>query len=749
MIEKKTCTYCGWEFPTGFLQLITENTELVFCENCGTEIINENNVSDTTKSEENPTQNLKVEKTNKKKIILNHIYEKVRREKSPVNRVLMVSDFTKIFKDNFKIVISRIIYSHIRAFEINSAIVIKSVELTEEILDNLYEEISPVLTKRIKREYLGNLHKSSIKDFEKWFEKLQSKLKLNKRFHQDFIIYLRRLIKEVYIIVSELWDEKYLQKFEGIIRDDLKNFSSNDRSSSYKEVQKNQKKDDLFCFPNQTLEEDKMAEIPKNQLIELKSDIPGGKRIFSELSEEYILVKDKVELNGNLEPPPDEPDLANKWFTDSLKVTMLNFDFLRKHASFRRMSSFFGLTKSYLYDIRYKKTIISHEYLDQMKSSLSERVKNLKKIRSLKSIEAQDTLFSIIQFYRQKYNPKITANTQIDKNLKQNYFFKITKIEKAFYLGLLFADGWISIQRSKIRESYRIGLALKVEDKETVENFATAIGLSKDRVKTRDVIDSKTGKRYKMAYLYIGVESTSVKHTMGYDLIKHGMVYRLNEKTGRRYKVPILPIFCERNGQIHMNLMLAFLLGYYNGDGTLKDNKYPIIYSSNREFLEAISKVFSLGIVRKTEREVIDFETNEVNQKILYSLSISQIVFKEMMSLQLNSMRRKSIAAENIILDKPVMTRNRIWLIDILPKDFLVRILDTHSPSTIAKLIGIDHNTMIKFIDFVYKIPRKDKGYYIKLSSDRKREAETSELNQLYNQLTRLLIIIGNSNPFK
>ena len=95
------------------------------------------------------------------------------------------------------------------------------------------------------------------------------------------------------------------------------------------------------------------------------------------------------------------------------------------------------------------------------------------------------------------------------------------------------------------------------------------------------------------------------------------------------------------------------------------------------------------------------------------------------------------------------MTRNRIWLIDILPKDFLVRILDTHSPSTIAKLIGIDHNTMIKFIDFVYKIPRKDKGYYIKLSSDRKREAETSELNQLYNQLTRLLIIIGNSNPFK
>jgi hypothetical protein len=195
--------------------------------------------------------------------------------------------------------------------------------------------------------------------------------------------------------------------------------------------------------------------------------------------------------------------------------------------------------------------------------------------------------------------------------------------------------------------------------------------------------------------------------------------------------------------------MLAFLLGYYNGDGTLKSNKYPIIYSSNREFLEAVNKVFSLSVVRKTEREVYDFERNMINQKILYSLSINQIVFKEMMSLQLNSMKRKSIDAGNIILTKPIMTKNRIWLMDILPKDLLERILNTHSPTTIAKLIGIDHNTMVKFIDFVYKIPRKDKGYYIKLTSKRNRQAEISELNRLYNHFTRVLINIGNENPFK
>ncbi|MBY8984763.1 MAG: hypothetical protein KGD65_06840 [Candidatus Lokiarchaeota archaeon] len=463
---------------------------------------------------------------------------------------------------------------------------------------------------------------------------------------------------------------------------------------------------------------------------------------------QLILFKEFV-LNKKLDPPPDLPELVNKWFTDSLKAIMLNYDFLRNHASFRRMSSFFGLTKYYLYDIRYKKTIISHEYLDQMKNTLSKKVKSLKSTNNIDTLEAQDIIFGIIEIYRQKYDPKITASTQIDKNLKQNYFSQITSIEQAFFLGLMFADGWVTIQHSKNRESYKMGLALKDEDRETVEQFAIAIGLSKNSVRTRHVIDSKTGRRYKMAYLYIGVGSTLVQRTMGNDLIKLGMVYKINKRTGRWYKVPKLPIFYKKNGDINRNLMLAFLLGYYNGDGTLKSKKYPIIYSSNREFLEAINKVFSLSVVRKTEREIIDFERNTINQKVLYSLYISQAVFKEMMSLQLNSMKRKSIDAENIILTKPIMTKNRIWLMDILPKDLLERIFNTHSPSTIANLIGIDHNTMIKFIDFVYKIPRKDKAYYIKLASERNRQTESSELNRLYNHFSNVLINIGNENPFK
>ncbi|MHA1931876.1 MAG: hypothetical protein ACW96X_05005, partial [Promethearchaeota archaeon] len=540
MQKIKNCNYCGWTFPAGFLQNISENDDSVFCENCGTELLSENPISNSIKSEEESNQDLSKKKNNKMKRIFNEIYESIRNRKSPIARVLLDSDFTKIFKDSFKIVISRIIYSHLRAWQLESAIDIKTVGLNKEVLDKFYKKISPVLTMRIKREYLGNLHKINTKNFEKWLKKLQTKLKLNKRYHQDFIIYLRWLINEVYIIVFDLWNNPDIPKFERIIRDDLKKFYSTMNFTSYSQAQNIQKNDENFYFPIQPLEKGKITEKEKKNLIEFNSNIQGGKIIFTELGEEKIVKK--LELNRTLEPPTDDLEFANKWFTDSLKSTMLNYDFLRKHASIRRMSSFFGLSKSYLYDIRYKKTIISHEYLDQMKSNLYEMVKRMKKVKNLNAIEALNILFGIIEIYRQKYNPKITASTQIDKDLKQNYFSQITSIEQAFFLGLMFADGWLTIQRSKNRESYRMGLALKIEDREMVEQFAIAIGLPTNRVQTRDVIDSKTGRRYKMAYLYIGVGSTSVKRTMGNDLIKLGMVYKINKRTGRRYKVPILPI---------------------------------------------------------------------------------------------------------------------------------------------------------------------------------------------------------------
>ena len=52
MLKNKNCNYCGWKFPTNFIQKLSENSDSVFCENCGTELLSDNPIIDTIKSEE-------------------------------------------------------------------------------------------------------------------------------------------------------------------------------------------------------------------------------------------------------------------------------------------------------------------------------------------------------------------------------------------------------------------------------------------------------------------------------------------------------------------------------------------------------------------------------------------------------------------------------------------------------------------------------------------------------------------------
>ncbi len=119
-----------------------------------------------------------------------------------------------------------------------------------------------------------------------------------------------------------------------------------------------------------------------------------------------------------------------------------------------------------------------------------------------------------------------------------------------------------------------------------------------------------------------------------------------------------------------------------------------------------------------------------------------------MMSLGLVSMRRKSIDPNLIDLEAPIMTKQRKWLKKELPLKLLNPILKTHSPSKIAELIGIDHNTFIKFLKLVYKINPQDKGYYLRLSYERKRNPKKSDINRIYNERTQQLFEIGKRNPF-
>lgn len=127
--------------------------------------------------------------------------------------------------------------------------------------------------------------------------------------------------------------------------------------------------------------------------------------------------------------------------------------------------------------------------------------------------------------------------------LNENYFETIDNERKAYWLGMLLADGSV-IKRSN--NSYRIKLELKVEDKYIIEEFA------------KDIESDLKVKDYKYKY-----KDGKVKHNamftvastkMANDLSKYGIVPK---KTFKDNHIPNVP-------DEHLN---HFIRGYFDGDG--------------------------------------------------------------------------------------------------------------------------------------------------------------------------------------
>ena len=223
MTEDKSCKYCGCKFPAELLNT-TNIGESLLCENCGTEVIKER--------DDNTEGDSRIDDNNQTNGFSRRVYENLRNKKSPVEKVFKDSDFPVRFKDNFKIVASRLVYPHIQSLKCDSTQNKEGLELNQEILDDLYEKINPIMNQRVKDKFLINLYSMRVKEFDKWLKLLQKKIEVNKRFCQDFVIYLRWLIREVFIIIIELWDEPELPRFERGICDDLKSFELNFNNST-------------------------------------------------------------------------------------------------------------------------------------------------------------------------------------------------------------------------------------------------------------------------------------------------------------------------------------------------------------------------------------------------------------------------------------------------------------------------------------------------------------------------------------
>jgi len=113
-------------------------------------------------------------------------------------------------------------------------------------------------------------------------------------------------------------------------------------------------------------------------------------------------------------------------------------------------------------------------------------------------------LFLINKYIESNENLKQYSNEQFDSNLNFNYFYRINTLEKAYWLGFLFADGSIKM-KNRQKPWYRISLELSVKDRLHLQKFCKALSLNpteviKERTRYKKYKDEI--RKYPMVYVY-------------------------------------------------------------------------------------------------------------------------------------------------------------------------------------------------------------------------------------------------------
>lgn len=184
--------------------------------------------------------------------------------------------------------------------------------------------------------------------------------------------------------------------------------------------------------------------------------------------------------------------------------------------------------------------------------------------------------------------------------LKTDYFHDIDTKEKAYWLGFLFADGYVN----KAGTSMSLNLADK--DEEQIDKFLKVVGLERCDFKRYYGPYKNTGK-------FVQIAIANREFVSG--LIKNGC-------TNKKTLTTVLPDFKDEG------LDLAFLLGYYDGDGTAKDSE---LTCGNLSFLQSIKEKYSLKF------------NIRVKSDGAYNLTLGDTLKKAMLNSYENSMGRKRI----------------------------------------------------------------------------------------------------------
>lgn len=177
-----------------------------------------------------------------------------------------------------------------------------------------------------------------------------------------------------------------------------------------------------------------------------------------------------------------------------------------------------------------------------------------------------------------KYLNSIGINTKRKLNIKEDIFNIIDTEEKAYWLGFLYADGYVCFDKNK--KQYSVELGLKKSDFKHVFNFKNFL---------------KTDKK-----IYYKDKTNSYKIQINSKLLVKDLINK-----GCISKKSLILIFPSKE-QVPRNLLNHFIRGYFDGDGSIfiKGISPDLRILGTFEFLKSLQNELNIGIIKKDKRHL-------------------------------------------------------------------------------------------------------------------------------------------------
>lgn len=194
-----------------------------------------------------------------------------------------------------------------------------------------------------------------------------------------------------------------------------------------------------------------------------------------------------------------------------------------------------------------------------------------------------------------EYNISTRTFSQARRNylnysLNENIFEKIDNPDKAYWLGVMYSDGYIS----KTKYTNKFGLSVSEKDLEWVEKFRNFLNYN------GDIKHYLVSSGYKKGTPYVRLLIGNNKIVE--DLEKWGVIEHKTKK------ISCLP---------DIDFLDDFIRGYIDGDGSLLKRLPCFQISGNKSFLEAIAKYFSLPYHLEPDKSIYSLRYNTKESRYL------------------------------------------------------------------------------------------------------------------------------------